>query len=137
MTSANISDRRSVEKIYPRDVWEAEAANNSQGGQKILGGLLIESQPDDAGNFHLRRTTRGSAEIEGSQHYVIFICPYMGRAYDVFTPIFGVHGAIKEKHDALESVDDEYDDFIARVLDAASHARLSHIPVAGDRLPRG
>jgi hypothetical protein len=137
MTAANILDRHSIESVYPRDVWELEAANNSRGGQKILSGLLIESSPDDAGYFRIRRATRQSAEQEGTQRYVIFICPYMGKAYDVFTPIFGVHGAIKEKHDGMEPIDDEYADFIARVLIAASHAQLSHIPGHGEPLPKG
>lgn len=136
MPVANIFDRRSIEGIYPRHVWEVEAGNNSRGNQQILHGLMIESPPDDTGNFRIRRATRQAAEKE-PQSYVIFICPYMGKAYDVFTPIQGLHGAIKEKHDALEPLDDEYADFIARVREAATHARLSHIPGHGEPLPLG
>jgi hypothetical protein len=38
---------------------------------------------------------------------------------------------------ALEPIDDEYEDFIARVLTAAAHAQLLHIPGHGERLPKG
>jgi hypothetical protein len=136
MALANIFDRRSMERIYLREIWAVESGSNSRGSQQILHGLLIESSPDNAGNFRIRRATQQTAEKE-PQRYAIFICPYMGKAYDAFTPAPGLHGAIEEKHDALDSLDDEYADFIARVLETATHARLSHIPGHGEKLPLG
>jgi hypothetical protein len=136
MTTATIRDARSIEQLYPRNVWQAEAADNSRGSQSLHRGLVIESEPDADGNFRLRRATRQAADESPARH-VIFICPFMGKAYDIYTPTLGVHGAIREKHDALTPLDDEYEDFIARVLETAKHAKLAHIPGPGERLPKG
>jgi len=135
MAIANIGDRQSIERIYPREVWETEAGMNSEGGEQKLCGLLIESNPDGDGSFQIRRAARDKAENEADS-YVIFLCPYMGRAFDIFTST-GVYGAVVEKHDALEDDSYEYADFIDGVIAAARTATLHHILGIGDNLPKG
>jgi hypothetical protein len=125
-----------MEGIYKRETWAAEFGSNSRGSQQILHGRLIESSPDDAGNFRIRRATQQTADKE-SQSHAIFIRPYMGKSYGAFTAAPGLHGAFEEKHGALDSPDGEYADFIARVLETAAHARLGHIPGHGEKLPLG
>lgn len=138
MTMANIGDRQSIELIYPRAVWETEAGMNSERNGETLCGLLIESQPDDKGDFRIRRAARNVGEDHTNGH-VVFLCPYMGRTYDTFTPR-SAHGAVTEKHDPFGALNDaarQYDDFIDGVIRTARTVVLQHIPGKGERLPKG
>ena len=135
MGHANISDRRSIERIYPRDLWESDAGFNSQGCDSSRRGVLIVTAVGSDGEVHVRRAVRHVGEgIEES--HGIFICPYLGRAYDIFEPAAGVHGAVVEKHDALEDISFEYAAFIDAVVAAAARIRVVHL-APQVRLPKG
>lgn len=136
MTTVNVNNRASIEALYPRDVWESDAGTNSQTRKGKLRGLLIVSPPSADGNFHLRRALRSVADCQSDPH-VAFVCPYMGRAYDIFTPAAGVHGAVLEKRDALEDHSDEYQAFIDGIISAARQVQFPPIPGSKGRLPKG
>jgi len=137
MTVTNF-DRATLEQIYPREIWESEAALNSQGRSGMLRGLLIEASTEGDGGLNIRRAVRplGDTGVDGSSR-AFFVCPYMGRAYDIFMPGYGGHGAVVEKHSALEDISPEYERFIDGVIKSVSSADLHYTPLSRDRMPRG
>src|SRR5689334_10562406 len=76
MPTANVFDRASVEAIYPRDAYEAEAAQNSVGNAGKQRGLRIDSAPDGEGNFTLVRAVRDVGEAAGTPDS-LFLSPTM------------------------------------------------------------
>lgn len=136
MAIANINDRQSVEQIYPHDVWEADAGMNSQGRDGLLRGLLIESSPANDGSFNIRRAVRHIGDVT-LDPYTLFMRPNLGKACDIFAPGLGVHGAVIEKHDALEDDLRDYVDFVDGLFATARRSRLHTASRVVDRLPKG
>jgi hypothetical protein len=135
MSIGDLIDRQSIERIYPREVWEADAGLNSQGRDASQRGVLIALSSGKDGLVHIRRAVRyvgeGMMEANG-----VFLCPYLGRAYDIFVAAAGIHGAVVEKHDALEDVSSEYTGFIDGVLATARWLRRAAL-AKPESLPRG
>jgi hypothetical protein len=128
MPMANISDRKSIEAIYPRDVFEAERGMNAAGDATIFHGLRIESNVDEHGDFHLSRASRHSAEATAGRN-TIFVVPQLGKGYRGFSEQPGRHGAVTENFDILPSRPaEEYDAFIDEVIERARNANLPEPP---------
>lgn len=73
MSSANIHDRSSIERAYPRDAFLADgAANQKQPANELLRGLSIVSAPDEVGNFTLERASRHRGETGNA----VFLAPF-------------------------------------------------------------
>jgi hypothetical protein len=63
MGRANIKDRRSIERIYPPEIFAADAAENQkQPGNPVATGVRIHSAPDSAGDFELARAAQHAGE---------------------------------------------------------------------------
>ena len=66
MSNANINDRSSIERIYPRAVFLRESTANARAMASVLRGLQILAGADAAGRFDLVRAARRAAELETS-----------------------------------------------------------------------
>ena len=116
--SANVKNRHSITAIYTLEQFETDANQNSVATATTRHGLLIESAPDGGGSFLLRRMTKSISDgHEGPE--ALFICPYMGRAYERFALLEGSVSLEGEKIDFLDLELHEYDVFIHAVIAAA------------------
>jgi hypothetical protein len=127
MTSARINDRASVERLYPRDAFEADAGSNAQGKATVLKGLRILSGPDASGAFRVARASQHVGEVHAGEAQGrgngLFLAPDLGANFAALAQKDTDYGGAEEKADAMRSVDAraaEYDAFIDRVIAAAS-----------------
>ena len=125
MSTANVNDRASIERIYPRDAFETDAANNSRGKALVLQGVLIASQPSESGEFTFLRKRRhvGENDPEGD---TLFVAPYLGQEYSALEQTPGYGGA-QETGDAVDEVERgarDYDAFVDRIIATAKAARF-------------
>jgi hypothetical protein len=123
MGSANVNERASVEAIYPREAFEADAARNSRGKAAVLHGLLIASEVSESGAFALQRAKRHIGENDplGDTR---FLAPFPREAALEQTPVCG---AAREKAGGLEKGErrgDDYRAFIDQVIEAATRAEF-------------
>ena len=72
MPKANIHRRRTLEEVYPPDVFASDAAKNGRVPNTILSGVRILSAPDAAGDFDFERATRQIAEAASAS----FLAPH-------------------------------------------------------------
>src|SRR3954452_22329377 len=115
MSIANLNDRATIERISPREAFEADAANNSRGKTLVLEGVLISSQPSPSGEFQLVRKRHhiGENDPEGD---TLFLAPGEDYAALHEAPDYG---AAEEKKDALGTVKrgPDYGAFIDRIVE--------------------
>ncbi len=126
-------DRQAIMAIYPFEIFEADAAENSEADATIRHGLLIEGAPEGDGPLRVTRATKSIGEPpEGPD--ALFLCPYMGRSYGFFALRGGEMGAVEEKQNIFDPHPEEYDAFINTVMAVArdfepmpppDHGRLS------------
>jgi hypothetical protein len=109
MQRANINDRGSIERIYPRAVFLREANANMRAKASVLTGVQIASSPDAKGDFELTRASRHAGE-QASPGGAIFLCPF-GQSVTVEAPSSAVAG-------------DPYDAFIDQVIATAREAKF-------------
>jgi hypothetical protein len=120
--SANVKDRHSIMANYPFEQFESDGNQNSIATATIRHGLLVESAPDRDGSFRLRRVTKSIGDgHEGPE--ALFICPYLGRAYEFFTLLDGSVGLKGERIDIIDLELHEYDVFIDAVIAAVQAFR--------------
>ena len=137
MSAANINDRSTIERLYPRDAFDQDAGENSRGKAAVLKGVRILSAPDAAGSFELSRASRhtGEQEVEGDS---VFLAPYPGDESAALHQTAGYGGA-EEKGDALEKLQSsgDYEAFIDRVLAAARSATFKQPIGRGEERLKG
>ena len=76
---ADPNDRQSIMTLYPFELFEMDAAQNSTAAATTRHGLLIEAEPDGHGSLRLVRVSKSIGDPpEGPE--ALFICPYMARA---------------------------------------------------------
>ena len=112
---ANIHDRQSIEQIYPRNVFNGDAANNADGKATTLKGVLIESAPDARGEFTLIPASRSVAECAADEASTVFLCPHAVADFGALVDT-GIYSAPEEKSDPAADRAHEYDAFIDRIL---------------------
>ena len=129
MTSANINDRSSVERLYPRDAFEADAGSNARGKATVLHGLRILSGPNASGAFRVARASQHVGEVHVGEAQGrgngLFLAPDLGANVAALAQNETDYGGAEEKGDAMASVDArgaEYQAFIDRVLASARAA---------------
>jgi hypothetical protein len=122
MGSANLHDRSSIARLYPRDAFERDAGENARGKAPVLKGVRILSAPDAAGSFELAPARRHAGEQEEDDNS-IFLAPHLGDESAALHPSAGYGGA-EEKGDALKTIQSpgDYEAFIDRILAAAQSA---------------
>jgi hypothetical protein len=121
MQRPNVNDRSTVERIYPRAVFQQEANANARGDASVLRGVRIVSAADDAGVFDLVRASRHAGESDPSDG-AIFLSPAAQEA---------MPGA------PAPAWDDAYRRFIDRIIATAARAEFAPSPGPGDARLRG
>jgi hypothetical protein len=76
MTKVNASDRASLMRAYPRDLYAQDAAQNERGSNEIIKGVRISSAPDADGWFDVEPSNRHIGEPPSPQ----FLAPTRRRA---------------------------------------------------------
>jgi hypothetical protein len=139
MATANINDRASVEALYPRAVFEADAAHNAVGNTQVLQGIHIESPPDENGAFALSRARRHVGEV-GRNGGAVFLAPDSQHRYAALMKSDAEYGGPVEKGDALaeaRDADDGYAAFIEDILETARSAEFQPPIGRGEERLRG
>lgn len=134
MERANIHDRGSIERVYPRAVFEQEALSNTRGKASVLHGVRINSAPDGSGAFDLVRAARQVGEDERSASGV-FLCPFAHQRATLEAP--EARAASAGRLDTLAGVRGEYDAFIDKIVATARTVRIDPSPGPGDPRLRG
>jgi hypothetical protein len=72
MATANIHDRRSLERAYPPEAFASDAAENGRAEAALRKGVRILSAPDAAGDFMVERASQQVGEEAGA----LFCAPH-------------------------------------------------------------
>jgi hypothetical protein len=104
MSNANINDRGTIERIYPRAVFLHESNANARAKASVLHGVRILAGADAAGRFELVRAARRAGEPETGSSGV-FLCPLAAASPQAGGPA------------------DPYDAFLDRVIATARAAQ--------------
>ncbi len=139
MSRANINDRSSLERLYPRDAWAQDAGKKADAKAEVLHGVRIASPVDENGDFDLVRASHQVAEIN-SEGDVVFLFPQMGDDYAALMQKETDYGGAEEKGDALDRVrhkDQDYEAFIDRIIQAARSAKFKPAIGRGEERLRG
>ena len=90
MAEANVNDRASIERLYPRADFERDAGENSDAKASVHRGLRIVSGVDASGTFRAERGQRhvGENDPEGD---VRFVAPFLRQAHAPVpqSPLYG------------------------------------------------
>lgn len=126
METANVNDPASLEALYSKADFEADARLNAQDKTTVLHGLMILSMPDGDGRFSIMRANRQVGEDEDSSHS-LFVSPRLsGSTSDAFVQNdTGYGGPVEPRTPAQERPQertDPYGAFLRDVLDAARSA---------------
>lgn len=76
MGRANVNDRASIEAVYPREAFEADAAQNARDKAAVLHGVAIASEVSESGAFALQRTRRHVGENDPLGD-TLFLAPFL------------------------------------------------------------
>ena len=121
MQRPNINDRRTVEAIYPRAVFQQEANANTRAEASMRKGVRIASAADESGAFDLVRASRHAGEGDPSDG-AVFLAPSAQQA---------------GPGSPATAWDDAYARFIDEIIATAADAEFAPSPGPGDARLRG
>ena len=122
MGQANIHDRLTIERIYPREAFDRDSRLNSDVKTDTLHGVKIASKLDAGGNFRLARASRHVAE-QNPEGDVVFVFPHSYRGEDSLMQGRDYGGPEERGRLSTEGCESSaYDRFVARVIEAAQSA---------------
>ena len=98
MAQANVHDRLTIERLYPRDAFDRDLRKNADVKTEILHGIRVMSAPDANGDFILARASRHVAE-QNPEGDVIFVFPHRYQGDDALMQ-GPDYGGPEEKSDA-------------------------------------
>jgi len=137
MSSANVNDRESIERLYPRQAFDEDAARNALPDAAVHSGVTIASAPDASGAFTLMRAQQhvGERDPEGD---TIFLLAMSARSEQALAPSSGYGGTVETGNAPAEGRDepDDYAAFIARIIEAARSATFKE-PIGKDERLKG
>lgn len=136
MAIANVNDKTTIERLYPRETFARDAGRNADAKASAQHGLRIESEPDGTGAFSLSPASRHVGEGDMRMHS-LFLAP--ARSYDAaLEPGGAAYGGTAERQDGPaadhSAAERAYEDFIDRVLDAARSVRFQELDAQDERL---
>jgi hypothetical protein len=135
MPDANIHDRSSLERLYPRDDFDRDAAENADAKATVHRGITIVSGVDRDGRFGAQRALRhvGEGDPEGD---TVFVAPFRAQA-DAPVPHLASCGDPAETNDVSpigEHKAQAYQAFLDRIIEAVKTAEFK--PAVGCREDR-
>jgi hypothetical protein len=125
MRDANVNDRSSVERLYPREDFEREAAGNSDAKATVHRGLRIVSPVDREGRFSAERASRHVAEGD-PEGDTVFLAPFLTQA-DAPLRQSETYGGAVQTGDALAGGSQkaqDYRTFVDRIIHVAQSAEF-------------
>lgn len=136
MATANVNDRTTIERLYPREAFARDAGRNADPKATAQHGLRIESEPDGTGAFALSPASRALVEEDMGLHS-LFLAPT--RSYDAaLEPGGAAYGGTAERRDGpaaeRSAAQRAYESFIDRVLEAARSVRFQELDPQDERL---
>src|SRR5205814_10622849 len=84
--TANIHDRASIERVYPREAYASDASQNELRKPAMLRGVRIAAAPDEKGEFAIEPAVQHAGEV-----------PEIGRASCRERVVVAAHVACFEK----------------------------------------
>ena len=115
MPEANIHDRLTIERIYPRDAFDRDTRRNAKPRPRFCTASESTSSPDANGVFSLARTSRHVAE-QNPEGDVVFVFPHRYQGDDALMQ-GPDYGGPEEKGAAARASQDAnaaYDTFISQ-----------------------
>jgi hypothetical protein len=70
--TANIHDRASIERVYPREAYASDASQNERRKPAMLRGVRIAAAPDEKGEFAIEPAVQHAGEVPGA----VFLAPF-------------------------------------------------------------
>lgn len=137
MNSANLDDRASLERIYPRDAFERDARENARADNAVVHGVRILSAPDASGSFTFApaRQHVGEGDPEGD---TVFIAPALADASAELKVGAGYGGAENTGAPPPKASDrSRYDGFLDALVAAARRADFKTAIGRGEERLRG
>jgi hypothetical protein len=125
MPDANINDRGSVERLYPRDDFERDAGENSDAKATAHRGLRILSAVDPNGRFSAERGSRHVGERDPESD-TVFVAPFPAQSQAPLqqTNTYGGPVETSDPTQGGQEKGDEYQAFIDRIIAAAKAAEF-------------
>lgn len=137
MTSANVNDRASLERIYPRDAFEQDCRENARADNSVVNGVRILSALDASGGFEVARARQhvGEGDPEGD---TVFLAPSLAEA-QAGLKVGAGYGGAEETGAAPATGGDRsrYDRFLDALADAARSADFKPAIGKGEDRLRG
>jgi hypothetical protein len=129
MAEADVNDRTSVERAYPREAFEEDAGMNARPKTEVLHGIRIDQPADARGRFRLSRAAQHVGEDERARS-TVFLSPVLVETAGSLVEK-GEYGAMQPTGAPVEKGRD-YPAFIDRIIDAAREAEPVEAPGRGD-----
>jgi hypothetical protein len=136
MPKANINDRDSVERLYPQEAFEQDAAQNSRAETAVLRGVRLVAPVDGRGEFAADKASRhvGESDPEGD---ALFVAPYLSEAPLQQNEASDGGPGETSVGSAASTKLEEYERFIDRIIETARSAQFKPATGAGDERLRG
>jgi hypothetical protein len=133
MAEANVNDRGSVERAYPREAFDEDVRANMLPTAEVRHGVRIESGADAGGRFRLTRAAQQVGEDARLRH-TIFLAPFQTVPAGNVAEDSG-YGGLDERTAAGAAGD--YDAFVNRIITAAREMEHEVAPGRGDDRLKG
>ena len=119
---ANINDVSSLERLYSRDDFERDAAQNARDKATVLRGLKVLSAPDGEGYFAVSRASQhvGERDPEGDS---VFLAPQLSQS-GAAQPGSAYDNSLEPEKSPSASGGGEYAAFLRGVMETAKSARF-------------
>jgi hypothetical protein len=131
----NLHNRESLERFYPRDEFERDAARNADAKASVLHGVRIVSQPGADGGFEIVRAAKNVSEGDPMSD-TLFLVPYT-TADTAALVAAGEYSAPDQKGGAETGKANDYAGFIDAIVEAAKNARFKRSIGRGDDRLKG
>jgi hypothetical protein len=125
MPDANVNDRSSVERLYPRDDFDRDAGENSDAKATVHRGLRIVSAVDRDGRFSAERGSRhvGESDPEGD---TVFVAPFLAQGHAPLRQTNTYGGPAETGHASAggDRKARDYQAFVDRIIETAKAAQF-------------
>jgi hypothetical protein len=129
MAEANVNDRASVERAYPREAFEEDAGVNSRAKATVRHGVRLDEPADATGRFRLSRAAQHVGEDERARS-TMFLSPVLVESASSLVEK-GEYGAMRPTGAPVGKGRD-YPAFIDRIIEGAREAEPVETPGRAD-----
>jgi hypothetical protein len=118
MAKANVNDRQSIYRAYPRGQFEQDVGVNARAAGAVFRGVKILSQPDGQGNFEISAVAQhvGEGDPQGDS---VFLAPQRDERLDPGGAVAAQQTAALAPADLVPDQSDRYEAFVDRIMSTA------------------